>query len=67
MIMELLGENLEKIFNKNNRKFPLKTICEISNQTITRIEYIHSKNIIHRDIKPENFLIGINNSITQRF
>ena len=62
MIMELLGENLEKIFNKNNRKFPLKTICEISNQTITRIEYIHSKNIIHRDIKPENFLIGINNN-----
>ncbi len=62
MIMELLGDNLEKIFNKNNRKFSLKTICEISKQTISRLEYIHSKKIIHRDIKPENFLIGINNN-----
>ena len=41
--MELLGDNLEKIFNKNNRKFSLKTICEISKQTISRLEYIHSK------------------------
>ena len=62
MIMELLGDNLEKLFNKNNRKFSLKIICEISNQTISRLEYIHNKNIIHRDIKPENFLIGINNN-----
>ena len=62
MIMELLGDNLEQLFNKNNRKFSLKIICEISNQTISRLEYIHNKNIIHRDIKPENFLIGINNN-----
>ena len=61
MIMELLGDNLEKIYNENNRNFSLKTICEISNQSISLLEYIHNKKIIHRDVKPENLLIGINN------
>ena len=59
--MELLGKSLEDIFQQQQKKFSIKTVCMIGIQMIDRLEFIHNKNIIHRDIKPDNFVLGLDN------
>jgi len=58
LIMELLGVSLETLFNKAKKQFSLITVIMIVDQILTRLEYLHSKNLLHRDIKPDNFLVG---------
>ena len=60
MVMELLGDNLQKIlFNSPHKKFSLKTTLMLGIQILKRIKTLHENNYIHRDIKPENFTIGL--------
>ena len=59
--MELLGKSLEDIFQSQEKKFTIKTVCMIGIQMLDRLEFVHSKNIIHRDIKPDNFVLGLDN------
>ena len=59
--MELLGKSLEDVFQQQQKKFSIKTVCMIGIQMLDRLEFIHNKNIIHRDIKPDNFVLGLDN------
>ncbi len=60
MVMELLGDNLQKLLQSSeHKKFTLKTSLMLSIQILKRIKTLHENNYIHRDIKPENFTTGL--------
>lgn len=58
LVMDLLGDSLEKLVTTKKEDFSLKTVLMIADQMINQIQYLHEVNYIHRDIKPDNFLLG---------
>ena len=59
MIITLLGENLDDLFNLCQKQFSLYTVLYLAKQMISRLEVLHTEGYIHRDIKPDNFLFGL--------
>ena len=60
IVMEYLkGYDLYKIISlKKYTGFDEKDMCEIIQQLLKALTFIHSQSIIHRDIKPENILFA---------
>lgn len=65
MVMEILGDSLEDMLNKYNRKLELGTVLNLGVQIIKLLEVVHTRKYIHRDIKPSNFLLGRNKKNNQ--
>lgn len=59
MIFEKLGKSLEFFKECPPGRLSLKTVLMLSQQMITRVQYLHGRGFIHRDIKPDNFTMGL--------
>ncbi|XP_046651626.1 serine/threonine-protein kinase VRK1-like isoform X2 [Daphnia pulicaria] len=58
MVMQRFGIDVQKLFDANQRRFPLNTILNLSLRIIDVLEYIHAKQYVHADIKGSNLLLG---------
>lgn len=58
MVIDLLEQSLEDLFQVHHRKFSLSTVYHVGLQIINRLEAIHRKGFVHRDLKANNFMIG---------
>lgn len=63
MILELLGQNLNKLMKNCGGKFSLSTVIMCIKQIIQRIENVHKKGYLHRDLKPHQVLLGPNKKV----
>lgn len=64
MVINLLGESLQDLKNKN-AYFSLKLTLQIGINIINLLKTIHDKGLVHRDVKPDNFLLGLNSKSSQ--
>lgn len=58
LVLPRFGRDITKIFEENNRKFPLHTVYRVGLQILNALQYIHSCTYVHADIKGSNILLG---------
>uniref|UniRef100_A0A663E4R8 Serine/threonine-protein kinase VRK2 n=1 Tax=Aquila chrysaetos chrysaetos TaxID=223781 RepID=A0A663E4R8_AQUCH len=61
MVMERLGEDLQRIFEDCGRRFKKETVLQLGARMLDTLEYIHENEYVHGDIKAANLLLGYTN------
>lgn len=59
MVLDLLGPDLDELFDFCGRRFSDKTILQFGLRALELLEHIHRSGFIYRDMKPQNFLVGL--------
>nr|XP_013810838.1 PREDICTED: serine/threonine-protein kinase VRK2 isoform X1 [Apteryx mantelli mantelli] len=61
MVMERLGEDLQRIFEDSGSRFKKETVLQLGARMLDALEYIHENEYVHGDIKAANLLLGYTN------
>ncbi|XP_074764732.1 serine/threonine-protein kinase VRK2 isoform X1 [Athene noctua] len=61
MVMERLGEDLQRIFEDSGSRFKKETVLQLGARMLDTLEYIHENEYVHGDIKAANLLLGYAN------
>ncbi|PKK26313.1 vaccinia related kinase 2 [Columba livia] len=61
MVMERLGEDLQRICEDCGGRFKKETVLQLGARILDTLEYIHENEYVHGDIKAANLLLGYTN------
>ena len=58
MVMEYVkGKSLSQILGAENKRLPLATALQLTQEVAEALHYAHAQGVVHRDIKPANILV----------
>jgi serine/threonine protein kinase len=58
MVTDKWGYCLDEVFNKSGRRFSMQTILLLATHLLSRLQFLHSRNIVHGNLCPQSFAVG---------
>ncbi|KAF3394362.1 Casein kinase I isoform gamma-1 [Penicillium rolfsii] len=58
MITDEWGYGLDEVFEQSGRNFSMQMILLLSIHLLSRLHFLHSRNIVHGNLSPQSFAVG---------